>query len=78
MKFGQNLFHDIEGEGADLLKSVDGDLALQPPLPPLLDQVVVDLAGAEEDLVHLGGALRGGALVQDHPLELCPWLKIVK
>jgi len=38
-----NPLDDIEGEGADLLDGVDGDLVLQAALPPLLDQVVVHL-----------------------------------
>ena len=35
--------HDIEGEGADLLNGVDGNLVLQAAVPPLLYQVVVHL-----------------------------------
>ena len=40
-----DLLHDVEGEGADLLDGVDGDLVLQAQVPPLLQQVVVDLGG---------------------------------
>jgi hypothetical protein len=36
-------FHDIEGEGTNLLDGVDSDLILEATLPPLLHQVVVDL-----------------------------------
>ncbi len=39
-----NPLDDIEGEGADLLDGVDGDLVLEAALPPLLYQVVVHLA----------------------------------
>ena len=45
-----NLLHDVEGEGADLLEGVDGDLVLQAPVAPLLDEVIVDFAGADENL----------------------------
>ena len=45
-----NLFHDVEGEGADLLEGVDGDLVLQASVAPLLDEVIVDFAGADENL----------------------------
>jgi hypothetical protein len=39
-----NPLDDIEGEGADLLDGVDGDLVLEAALPPFLYQVVVHLA----------------------------------
>ena len=65
-----HLLHDVEGEGGDLLDGVDGNLVLQAGLPPRLDQVVVDLAGTEQDLLHAGRVLSGGPVVQDHPLEL--------
>ena len=38
-----DLLHDVEGEGADLLDRVDRDLVLQAPVPPLFDQIVVNL-----------------------------------
>ena len=44
------LLHDIEGEGADLLEGVDGDLVLQAPVAPLLQEVIVDFASADENL----------------------------
>ena len=47
-----NLLHDVEGEGADLLEGVDGDLVLQPAVPPLLQQVIVHLARADQDLAQ--------------------------
>ena len=45
-----DLLHDVEGEGADLLEGVDGDLVLQASVPPLLQEVIVDFAGADENL----------------------------
>ena len=47
-----DLLHDVEGEGADLLEGVDGDLVLQPAVPPLLQQVIVHLARADQDLAQ--------------------------
>ena len=47
-----HLLHDVEGEGADLLEGVDGDLVLQPAVPPLLQQVIVHLARADQDLAQ--------------------------
>ena len=44
------LLHDVEGEGADLLEGVDGDLVLQALVAPLLDEVIVDFASADENL----------------------------
>ena len=38
-----NLLHDVEGEGADLLDRVDRGLVLQASVPPLFDQIVVNL-----------------------------------
>ena len=45
-----DLLHDVEGEGADLLEGVDGDLVLQAPVAPLLQEVIVDFASADENL----------------------------
>ena len=45
-----DLLHDVEGEGADLLEGVDGDLVLQAPVAPLLQKVIVDFASADENL----------------------------
>ena len=47
------LLHDVEGEGADLLDGVNSNLVLQTPVPPLLHQLVVDLASAEQHLANL-------------------------
>ena len=47
-----HLLHDVEGEGADLLEGVDGDLVLQSAVPPLLQQVIVHLARADQDLTQ--------------------------
>ena len=44
------LLHDVEGEGADLLEGVDGNLVLQALVAPLLDEVIVDFASADENL----------------------------
>ena len=44
------LLHDVEGEGTDLLEGVDGDLVLQALVAPLLDEVIVDFASADENL----------------------------
>ena len=38
-----DLLHDVEGEGADLLDRMDRDLVLQASVPPLFDQIVVNL-----------------------------------
>ena len=45
-----NLFHDVEWEGADLLEGVDGDLVLQTSVAPLLQEVIVNFARADENL----------------------------
>ena len=45
-----NLLHDVEGEGADLLEGVDGDLVVEAAVAPLLEEVIVDFTGADENL----------------------------
>merc|ERR1719391_175349 len=40
------------------------------PAFPLVQQIVVHLARAEEDLLNRGWVLAGGTIVQDHPLKL--------
>ena len=45
-----HMLHDIEGEGADLLDSVDGNLVLKASVSPLFQQVVVDFPGAKQNL----------------------------
>ena len=45
-----DLLHDVEGEGADLLEGVDGDLVLQTSVAPLLQEVIVNFARADENL----------------------------
>ena len=72
------LLHDVEGEGADLLDGVDGNLVLKASVLPLLQQIVVHLAGAEKDLLNGGWVLAGGTIVQDHPLELGTREQVVK
>ena len=67
----RNLLHDVEGEGADLLNGVDCNLVFKAGVLPLLKQVVVHLASAEEDLLNGRWVLAGGTIVQDHPLEFC-------
>ena len=73
-----NLLHDVEGEGADLLNGVNGNLVLKAGILPLLQEVVVHLAGAEEDLLNRSWVLAGRAIVQDHPLELCAREQVIK
>ena len=72
------LLHDVKGEGADLLDSVDGNLVLKASVLPLLQQIVVHLAGAEEDLLNSGWVLAGRTVVQDHPLELCAREQVIE
>jgi len=43
--------HDVEGEGADLLDSVDGNLVLQSSVSSFLQEVVVDLTRTEKYLL---------------------------
>ena len=45
-----DLLHDVEGEGADLLEGVDGDLVVEAAVAPLLEEVIVDFTGADENL----------------------------
>ena len=40
----------VEGEGADLLQGVDGDLVLETSFSPGFGQVVVDFASADQHL----------------------------
>lgn len=42
-----------------------------PPVFALAGQFIVDLAGAENDSLHLVGALSCGAALRDHTLEVC-------
>ena len=44
------LLHDVKGEGADLLEGVDGDLVVEAAVAPLLEEVIVDFTGADENL----------------------------
>lgn len=45
-----NALHDVEWEGADLFDGVNGNLVFKSTISSLLKKVVVDLAGAEQDL----------------------------
>ena len=62
--------HQVEGEGADLLDSVDGNLTLEPFVLPLLYEVVVHLASAEQNFGHFRRRGRGWSRIEYHPLEL--------
>ena len=73
-----NLLHDVEGEGADLLNGVNCNLVLKAGILPLLQQVVVHLASAEEDLLNSSRVLASRTVVQDHPLELGAWQHVVE
>ena len=56
------LLHEVEWEGTDLFNGVNGNLVLQTSVSPLLDEFIVDLAGAEEDLGDLAGLAEAGPL----------------
>ena len=42
--------HHVEGEGADLLDGVDGNLVLKSTVPSLFQEVIVHFTRAKEDL----------------------------
>ena len=52
-----------------LFDTSNGDRVVETTLCALLDQVVVDLAGAEDETLGLGGFLAGDALLGDDASE---------
>ena len=72
------LLHDIEGEGRDLFDGVDSNFVVKASLASLLQQVVVNLAGAEKNLLDSRGRLAGRSFVKDHSLELASWHHFIK
>uniref|UniRef100_A0A146YLN3 Uncharacterized protein n=1 Tax=Fundulus heteroclitus TaxID=8078 RepID=A0A146YLN3_FUNHE len=70
--------HLVERERGELLNAADGHRVLQASPLPLLGQLVVDLAGAEDQPLHRLRALGGGPVVRDQPLEVGSWQHAVK
>ena len=72
------LHHQIEGERADLFNGGQCDLVLESCISSGLQEIIVNFAGAENDLFATGWILRSGSVIGNNPLELGAWDHLIE